>query len=178
MADKQQFNVYLPETSCARSSIGRSTASCRCPIGWNRSCVLSWQASHARRRHRRQRPKAAMGSSSCRSSMSNSLAPPSISLPSSGSRLGLAAATAIGRSCRRAARCAGRAAHPPSERNERVELTFTTNQSLAELQERLAAAGVDILRGAADEGFGYHLILRDPDGYPVKINQLDPDEYG
>ena len=59
-----------------------------------------------------------------------------------------------------------------------MELTFTTNQSLVELQERLEAAGVDILRGAADEGFGYQLILRDPDGYPVKINQLDPELYG
>lgn len=72
----------------------------------------------------------------------------------------------------------GLLAHPPSERDERVELTFTTNQSLVELQERLEAAGVDILRGAADEGFGYQLILRDPDGYPVKINQLDPELYG
>lgn len=72
----------------------------------------------------------------------------------------------------------GLLAHPPSERDERVELTFTTGQPLAELEERLAAAGVDILRGAADEGFGYQLILRDPDGYPVKINQLDPELYG
>jgi len=72
----------------------------------------------------------------------------------------------------------GLLAHPPSARDERVELTFTTNQSLTELEERLAAAGVDTLRGAADEGFGYQLILRDPDGYPVKINQLDPQLYG
>ena len=72
----------------------------------------------------------------------------------------------------------GLLAHPPSARDERVELTFTTNQSLTELEERLAAAGVDILRGAADEGFGYQLILRYPDGYPVKINQLDPQLYG
>ena len=72
----------------------------------------------------------------------------------------------------------GLLAHPPSERDERVELTFTTGQPLAELEERLAAAGVEILRGAADEGFGYQLILRDPDGYPVKINQLDPELYG
>ncbi len=72
----------------------------------------------------------------------------------------------------------GLLAQPPSARDERVELTFTTNQSLTELEERLAAAGVAILREAADDGFGYQLILRDPDGYPVKINQLDPQLYG
>ena len=72
----------------------------------------------------------------------------------------------------------GLLAHPPSERDERVELAFTTEQSLTELEERLTAAGADILRGAADEGFGSQLILRDPDGYVVKINRLEPELYG
>jgi len=71
----------------------------------------------------------------------------------------------------------GLLAHPPSEDDGHVELTFTSVEPLAELEERLRSAGVEIARGAADEGFGFQLQLRDADGHLVKINQLEPDLY-
>ncbi len=73
----------------------------------------------------------------------------------------------------------GLLAHPPSpEQNEgQVELNFVTSAPLDELQERLDAAGVTIVRGAADEAFGAQLQVATPDGLLVKINQLDPDTF-
>jgi hypothetical protein len=48
-----------------------------------------------------------------------------------------------------------------------------------ELPEReLSAAGVQIARGAADEGFGDQLQVMSPDGLLVKINRLDPTRFG
>lgn len=70
----------------------------------------------------------------------------------------------------------GLLAHPPSpeQNGGLVELNFEATESLDSLQERLEAAGVKIVRGAADEAFGAQLQLETPDGMLIKINRLDP----
>ena len=67
-------------------------------------------------------------------------------------------------------------AHPPNrEQNEAVvELNFETDEPLGAVQKMLEAAGVEIVRGAADEAFGEQLQLASPDGLLIKINRLDP----
>ncbi len=69
--------------------------------------------------------------------------------------------------------------HPPNpEQDEgRVELNFETSEPLAELESRLRAAGVEIVRPTTDEAFGRQLQLRSPDGLLVKVNELSPDLY-
>ena len=71
-------------------------------------------------------------------------------------------------------------AHPPDpEQGEGVvELNFTAVGDLAGLEERVAAAGVEVVRPTTDEGFGRQLQLRGPDGLLVKVNELDPSLYG
>lgn len=71
----------------------------------------------------------------------------------------------------------GLLAHPPSERDTRIELCFNSNEPLPQLEERLRAAGVTIARGASDEGFGYQLQVEDAEGFVIKINQLEPELY-
>jgi predicted lactoylglutathione lyase len=71
----------------------------------------------------------------------------------------------------------GLLAHPPSERDARIELTFNSAEPLTQLEARLQAAGVTIARGASDEGFGYQLQVQDSEGFVIKINQLEPDLY-
>ena len=70
-------------------------------------------------------------------------------------------------------------AHPPNpEQGEgKVELNFQASDDLAELEARLAAAGVLIDTPTTDEGFGRQLIVRSPDGLLVKINELDEAAY-
>lgn len=70
----------------------------------------------------------------------------------------------------------GLLAHPPNpeQSSERVELNFTSEAPLTEVEERLRLAGVTIVRGAADEAFGEQLQIETPDGLLVKINRLEP----
>jgi len=70
----------------------------------------------------------------------------------------------------------GLLAHPanPEQNEGRVELNFEAEEPLDALQQRLAAAGVKIARGAADEAFGSQLQIEAPDGMLVKINRIDP----
>lgn len=71
----------------------------------------------------------------------------------------------------------GLLAHPPSERDTRVELAFNSSEPLAQLEERLRADGVTIAQGTSDEGVGYQLQVQDADGFVIKINQLEPELY-
>lgn len=70
----------------------------------------------------------------------------------------------------------GLLAHPPNREQQEglVELSFEAEEPLDTLQTRLEAAGVKIVRGAADEAFGAQLQVATPDGLLVKINYLDP----
>lgn len=43
-----------------------------------------------------------------------------------------------------------------------------------ELMTQLTAAGISIENDIVDEAFGRSLLLRDPDGLPLQINEHDP----
>ncbi len=73
----------------------------------------------------------------------------------------------------------GLLAHPanPEQNEGTVELNFEYEDSLEELEKKLRASGITIVRPTGDEGFGYQLQLEGPDGMLVKINQTDPQLY-
>ena len=70
----------------------------------------------------------------------------------------------------------GLLAHPPNPKQHEglVELNFEAEEPLDILQARLEAAGVKIVRGAADEAFGAQLQVETPDGLLIKINNIAP----
>jgi catechol-2,3-dioxygenase len=53
----------------------------------------------------------------------------------------------------------------------RVELSLVTAEPLEAVELRLADHGIEPARGIADEAFGRSLLLEDPDGTPVQINE-------
>ena len=73
----------------------------------------------------------------------------------------------------------GLLAHPPNpEQGEGlVELNLVSTGPLPELEERLRAAGVDVVRPTGEELFGRQLQLAAPGGMLVKINELEPERY-
>ncbi len=73
----------------------------------------------------------------------------------------------------------GLLAHPanPEQHEGKVELNFEYGASLEELEKKLRATGVTIVRSVTDEGFGYQLQVQDADGLLLKINQINPDLY-
>lgn len=73
----------------------------------------------------------------------------------------------------------GLLAHPPNPEQDEgtVELNFEATEPLDQLEDRLRAAGVTIVRPTTDEGFGRQLQLTSPDGLLVKIDETDPELY-
>ena len=71
----------------------------------------------------------------------------------------------------------GLLAHPPNpEQGEgTVELNLVSTGPLEELEERVRAAGVEVVRPTADEAFGRQLQLAAPGGMLVKVNELEPE---
>jgi catechol 2,3-dioxygenase-like lactoylglutathione lyase family enzyme len=67
--------------------------------------------------------------------------------------------------------------HPPNpEQGEGVvELNLVSAGPLEELEERVRAAGVDVVRPTGDEAFGRQLQLAAPGGMLVKVNELEPE---
>jgi predicted enzyme related to lactoylglutathione lyase len=59
---------------------------------------------------------------------------------------------------------------PPAPRGE---LSLLADEPLERIAERLAAAGVTPARGIQDETFGRSLLLADPDGSALQINEHD-----
>ena len=59
----------------------------------------------------------------------------------------------------------------------RVELSLVTSHALEELVDRLDVAQIPIERGIADETFGRSLLLRDPEGMVVQVNEHALDLY-
>jgi catechol 2,3-dioxygenase-like lactoylglutathione lyase family enzyme len=57
----------------------------------------------------------------------------------------------------------------------RIELAFAAHISLEALTTQLQAADMTIENEIVDEAFGRSLLLRDPDGLPLQINEHDPD---
>ena len=66
---------------------------------------------------------------------------------------------------------------PEYREERRVDLALESQEPLEVLQERLIAAGIPLERFLTDEAFGYSLVVRDPDGLPIQINQHDPELY-
>ena len=55
----------------------------------------------------------------------------------------------------------------------RCDLSLVTDLPLEVTVRRLEEAGVTIERGIRDETFGRSILLRDPDGTPIQINEHD-----
>ena len=53
----------------------------------------------------------------------------------------------------------------------RVELAFVAPGRLEDVLAELLEAGATIVRGIADEPFGRSLVVADPDGLPLQINE-------
>ncbi len=66
---------------------------------------------------------------------------------------------------------------PDPHHNQRLMLTLVTHEPLEKLVEQLNRAGITPKRGVADEAFGRSLLLYDPDGLPVQINEHDVELY-
>src|SRR3954464_11113760 len=66
--------------------------------------------------------------------------------------------------------------HPPNpDQGEGVvELNLVSADPLEELEARVRAAGVDVVRPTGDEAFGRQLQLAAPGGMLVKVNELEP----
>ena len=73
----------------------------------------------------------------------------------------------------------GLLAHPPNpeQGEDYVELCFSSDRRLNDVERELRAAGVTIVRGAADEAFGEQLQIESPDGLLVKINRLETEHF-
>jgi len=52
-----------------------------------------------------------------------------------------------------------------------VELSLIATEPLEDVMAKLVAGGIPVERGIEDETFGRSLLLRDPDGSPVQINE-------
>jgi uncharacterized glyoxalase superfamily protein PhnB len=59
----------------------------------------------------------------------------------------------------------------------RVELSLTAHDRLEVIVSRLREAGLTVTNEIADEAFGRSLLIRDPDGLPIQINEHDPELY-
>ncbi len=66
---------------------------------------------------------------------------------------------------------------PENSEQRRVDLAMESQEPLDVLQERLIAVGVPLDRFVSDEAFGYSLVVRDPDGLHIQINQHNPELY-
>ena len=58
-----------------------------------------------------------------------------------------------------------------------VELALAATDTLEQVEEDLRLAGIEPARGIQDEAFGRSLVVRDPDGLPIQINEHEEDVY-
>lgn len=63
----------------------------------------------------------------------------------------------------------------PTTKTKQVELAFTSQAPLEAIVAHLQAAGISLPHEIADEAFGRSLLIVDPDGLPIQINEHDPD---
>jgi len=59
----------------------------------------------------------------------------------------------------------------------RVGLAFEADGTLEHLIERLAALGIETEGGVTAQPFGRSLMLVDPDGLHIQVNEHDPEQY-
>lgn len=64
-------------------------------------------------------------------------------------------------------------------RGEKIQIVLVSSRPLEEVREQLIAH--DYIKEneteIADEGYGRSLLIHDPDGFPILINEYDPDLY-
>jgi hypothetical protein len=65
----------------------------------------------------------------------------------------------------------------PFVRGEKVNLVLISRKPLEEVIQRLAANGIKVPGKITDEAYGRSLLLHDPDGNVLMINEYDPDLY-
>lgn len=53
----------------------------------------------------------------------------------------------------------------------RVELSLVATESLEALIRRLTSSGIAVARGIQEETFGRSLLLRDPEGLAIQVNE-------
>ena len=71
----------------------------------------------------------------------------------------------------------GLLAHPanPDQGEGDVELNFQSRTPFEVVEQLARAAGVVVAQPTSDGGFGRQLQLRIPDGFLIKINEIDAD---
>lgn len=65
----------------------------------------------------------------------------------------------------------------PTERFCGLDLSFNSTEPLETLAQSFKQAGVSLYREITDEAFGRSLVVKDPDGLPIQINEHDPELY-
>lgn len=65
----------------------------------------------------------------------------------------------------------------PWVRGEQVRLVLVSYIPLEKVVMQLKANGIPIETEIADEAYGRSLLLHDPDGFPIMMNEYDPDLY-
>jgi catechol 2,3-dioxygenase-like lactoylglutathione lyase family enzyme len=62
-------------------------------------------------------------------------------------------------------------ATPGAQRARPLELAASSRVPLEEVVARATEHGLEIVRGIADEAFGRSLVVRDPDGLDIQVNE-------
>lgn len=75
------------------------------------------------------------------------------------------------------ARLALHKADPEALDSGHLGLAMAAHIPLEDLLDKLVAAGVQPARAISDEAFGRSVLLLDPDGLPIQVNEHDPDLY-
>lgn len=65
----------------------------------------------------------------------------------------------------------------PTERSCGLDLSFNSTEPLETLAQSFRQAGVPLYREITDEAFGRSLMVKDPDGLLIQINEHDPELY-
>jgi len=65
----------------------------------------------------------------------------------------------------------------PWVRGEQIRLVLVSKVALEELIAELQKNGVRVDHEIADEAYGRSVLIHDPDGNPILINEYDPDLY-
>ena len=60
------------------------------------------------------------------------------------------------------------------EPGNQVGLSLVADQPLEAVGDQLATAGIDVARGIQDEPFGRSMVVEDPDGLRIQINEHLP----
>jgi hypothetical protein len=65
----------------------------------------------------------------------------------------------------------------PFVRGEKIHIVLISRKPLEEVIQQLSANGITVQSKITDEAYGRSLLLHDPDGNPIMINEYDPELY-